>query len=547
MASPIITLGFFALLVMLFFISQDKKFSTPRFEHSYFKSTHHELNFYNLNMTIDFNESKWYGNIDLSLKSKIKVLSTINLDMHSQKIKQVLLLNWPNKEENNTSLAFLIVESEATKAGLGQILTINMPSDFCGSQCEDAAFVIRVIFETNSTVNGEGNNFFSPQQTFDATYYFYYSYFYPIFCRQFVPIHDSMLLKATYNATIYVPKGYMVWMSAENIGNENLILNNEEFTVFYFSQSIPISSYLLNLVVGVLIEKKISKKYNISILVEKSRANQTAALNTEEIEKYWKVMEELLFPMPLNKTPLNVLIMPKFFPNYWLFSPYLIFLSNTNLNIEKLFFMIICSYFSVYVQVPDWSFLYLMDGYTEFLIYKILNRLDEEDATARLNLTINSFEYYMNFYKNQPKSIYLTEMEPNLFGISPVEFSIYTQSQFKGLIFFLHIEKILGNDFLNFTANFLKNHEFKIVDTQIFQNDLLDFLNTNNTYRFNGLEQRKQIDWRRWLTVRGDIPWLPQNLTSVSLEKGIWFAKKFIYEGIFDINEFKNMNRRGKV
>lgn len=547
MISPLMTLGFSILLVMLFFISQDKKSHTPRFQHSYFKSEHHELNFYNLNMSINFQESKWHGSIDLFLKSKIKVLSSINFDMHSQKIKQVLLLNWSKEKQNNTNLDFLIVETEATKADLGQVLTINMPSDFCRSQCEKVSFVIRVIFETDSTLNGKGNNFLSPQQTFDNAYYFYYSSFYPIFCRQFIPIHDSMVLRAAYNASIYVPKGYNVWMSAEQIGREDLIMDNKECSVFHFSQSIPISSYLLNLAVGVLYEKKISSTQNISILVEQRNADLIKIKRIQEhFDEYLNIMEKLLFPLPFSNT--KIILMPKSFPDDWIFSPHLIFITTADFDIEQISFMIITYYFSVYTQISDWSFLYLAYGYTKYILHKVLLQLDEDDAIAQLNSTVCNFSLLLHENKNLPNLIYLTEMQPNLFGISPAVFSEDTQSVDKGLFFFLYLDQIMEKgDFLNFTKDFLKKNQFGTIDSQIFQKDLLAFLNSKNKYKFNGLEQRKKIDWRRWLTGRGDIPWLPGNLTSVSLEKGIAVAREFIYKGIFDRNYFEKMNRREKV
>jgi aminopeptidase N len=66
-------------------------------------------------------------------------------------------------------------------------------------------------------------------------------------------MQDTPAVKATYEASVIVPEGYVAKMSANDTGNQPF---NSSHHVFYFHNQIPIQSYLIALAVGDLVYKE---------------------------------------------------------------------------------------------------------------------------------------------------------------------------------------------------------------------------------------------------------------------------------------------------
>lgn len=104
-------------------------------------------------------------------------------------------------------------------------ITGNVPDDYYGA------------YSTDTTTNTNNN----PQMMYSSCTMNY--------CRDMVPIMDTPSQKITYDATIIVPNGYSVYMSAANEGVSTQPYNTTH-TLVIVNNTIPIPSYLLSIAVG---------------------------------------------------------------------------------------------------------------------------------------------------------------------------------------------------------------------------------------------------------------------------------------------------------
>ena len=83
------------------------------------------------------------------------------------------------------------------------------------------------------------------ESTYDSPN-FLYTQCQDIACRSLAPLQDTPSNKFKWEAKVNVKEGLTAFMSADSTGNETF--NGR--SIFYFSNQVPTSSYVLALVVG---------------------------------------------------------------------------------------------------------------------------------------------------------------------------------------------------------------------------------------------------------------------------------------------------------
>jgi len=127
-----------------------------------------------------------------------------------------------------------------------------------------------------------------------------------IHARSLVPCQDSPGVKFTYDARVLVPDWATALMSALPTGDTFEDGKRE----FYFRQPMPISSYLLALVVGDLASKDLSDR--VRVWSEPGVVDK-AAYEFEETEQFLQYAEELTgIPYPWERY--DIVCMPPSFP-----------------------------------------------------------------------------------------------------------------------------------------------------------------------------------------------------------------------------------------
>lgn len=520
----VMSIGLVLLLIMVLMIARDNVNFIPRFNHSNFNSDYSTINHFHVDLEINFGEKTINGSILMNITSNVKVLSVLDFDMHGQQIYSIFLSL--NDKVINITTSSNIVNTTATNFGLGEKLSITLPENVSSILMKDVSFSILINFK--SCLVGNGSNFLAPAQTFENKYDFFYTYSYPIHCREIFPIHDSLMLNATYSARIKVLSPLKVWMTAKLDRSESF----DKFNIFYFTQSKAISAHYFNFIVGDLSEIKIDERNRIILVSEGEVLSKINSSLTNKLNEHIEIIEKKMFELPFKE--MRIAIMPKGFPDDLLFNPELSYISHDFLNsdyfLENIIRIIINSYFGGQFGVIDWNLIFLLEGYASFIQLKILedNDLKKNISSSKmfLNQTYETLVTTMDeFCKNNKPKCLLTELKPNLFGISPSEYTNYSFSLQKGLFFFLELERLLNRtNFLNFTLNFIQISKWEKISHVSFTDNLVEFLDWNSTF---ALLVRKQIPWSRWWLKKNDLPF-NGNLTSESIQTAYDYSIEYL-------------------
>jgi len=444
-----------------------------------FKTNHVSIDWF-----VDFEKEIMKGHADLSMTALADDLSAVVLDSQDIDIKSVQL--------DGQALEFSISD---TGADIGEGLTIQLAD----KKNKSDTFTLHIEYETSKTA--AALQWMKPQQTLGKSHPFMYSQCQAINVRTILPCQDTPSDKFTYNAKVSVRNPLVVLMSA--IEAKEKQESSDGITTYYFEQKVPIPSYLMAIVAGVLESRDIgprSKVWAEPTMVE------AAAYEFAETEQFISQAEKLAGDYVWKRY--DLLVLPPTFPYGGMENPTLTFVNPAMVVGDRSLTHVVAheishSWTGNLVTNQSWEHFWLNEGWTRFLERKIVSAMYGEKAMQfhalgglkDLQDSINSFG------ADNP----LTKLVPDLSGGVHPEDSFSRVPYENGFTLLYYLQGQLGGAavFEPYMRAYIDHFKYKSVTTNEWKEHLYQFFKDKT-------EVLNAVDWDAWLYSTGMPPVIPK-------------------------------------
>ena len=348
---------------------------------------------------------------------------------------------------------------------LGSALVIDLPPS------RNPVESIRIDYETLPTA--AALQWLTPKQTAGRRKAFLYTQSEPIGARSWIPLQDTPLVRATYEARIHTDSDVVAVMSAENHPTHK---RNGDYT-FVMPQAIP--SYLIALAVGDLRFQETGPR--TGVYAEKPVV-KAAAKEFADTESMIAAGEKLFGPY--RWTRYDILVLPPSFPVGGMENPRLTFITPTVIAGDKSLVSVIAhelahSWSGNLVTNATWRDLWLNEAFTVYLESRITAVVyGEQRAAMERVLGLQSLRKDLARLppKDQVLAIDLRDRDPDLvFSDVPYQ---------KGRLFLGYLEAKFGRDHFDaFLRGYFDHFAFKSITTEQFN----QYLSENLLDRFPGI------------------------------------------------------------
>ena len=330
---------------------------------------------------------------------------------------------------------------------MGAPLTIDLPAEGTSLTIEYA-----------TSPDASGVQWLTPAQTAGKEHPFLFTQAQATHARSFIPLQDSPQVRVTYEATIHTPKELLAVMSAAN--DPDTARDGE----YHFNMPQPIPSYLIALGVGDLQFKPMGER--TGVYAEPAMLD-AAAKEFEDTESMLIATEKRYGPYSWDRY--DLLILPPSFPFGGMENPRLSFITPTVIAGDKSLVSLIAhelahSWSGNTVTNATWRDLWLNEGFTTYLTYRIMEIIYGEDRFNQeavlgyqdLQADVDSLEE-----GDEILAIDLRGRDPDdVFSNIPYE---------KGALFLREIEQKIGRDnFDAFLMGYFKHFAFQSITTDEF-------------------------------------------------------------------------------
>jgi leukotriene A-4 hydrolase/aminopeptidase len=404
--------------------------------HSYANPNEVLVTHLNLDLTADFSSQKLIGSVQVTVKRQKENADKLVLDTRDLDILSV------TSQGNDVSF-----ELKAADENLGAALHISLPK---------GVDTLTINYETSPSASGA--QWLTPAQTAGKKHPFLFTQAQAVHARSFIPLQDSPQVRVTYTATIRTPKELLAVMSASNDPD------TERDGVYEFNMPQPIPSYLIALAIGDLQFKAIGERTGV---YAEPALLDAAAAEFEDTESMLIATENKYGPYSWDRY--DLLILPPSFPFGGMENPRLSFITPTVIAGDKSLVSLIAhelahSWSGNTVTNATWRDLWLNEGFTTYLTYRIMEMVYGEDrynmeavlGYQDLQADINSLTP-----DDQILAIDLRGRNPDdVFSNIPYE---------KGALFLREIEQKIGRDnFDKFLLSYFEYFSFKSITTDEF-------------------------------------------------------------------------------
>lgn len=438
------------------------------------------LNHFHLCLTVDFNDKRLKGYVDVTATALSPNTTKIVLDSRNLDIKAV--------EQEGKEISFSLKESPVNPGSFGSALTIALSAPL--QQGEKT--VVRILYET--TQQSEAVQWLAPEQTSGKKHPFLFTQCQAIHARSLLPCQDIPRSKVPYTAEITVEHPLSALMSAI-LTNKHMKTDKGEKTMVYtFAQEIPIPSYLMALCVGMLQPRIIGPR---SMVWAEEEVVDIAANEFADTEKFLKTAENIT-GMPYQWGRYDILVLPPSFPYGGMENPCLTFATPTLLAGDRSLAGVIAheiahSWTGNLVTNKTWEHFWLNEGFTRFLESKIMEAI--EGPKARASQTIVGFEHLKDDIEHMGAANPLTNLVPNLAGIDPDD-AFSSVPYEKGCALLNYLEREMGEEkFREFFQSYLKQFQSSTITTVQFKDFLENFCASKNI--------SLKMDWYAWTCTPG--------------------------------------------
>lgn len=404
--------------------------------HSYANPDEVLVTHLNLDLTADFTAKKLMGSVQVTVKRQKENADELILDTRDLAILSVT--------SQGKDVPF---DLKTADENLGAALHITLPK---------GAETVTINYETSPLASGA--QWLTPAQTAGKQHPFLFTQAQAVHARSFIPLQDSPQVRVTYTATIRTPKELLAVMSASNDPD------TERDGVYEFNMPQPIPSYLIALAIGDLEFKSMGER--TGVYAEPSVLDSAAA-EFEDTESMLIATENKYGPYSWDRY--DLLILPPSFPFGGMENPRLSFITPTVIAGDKSLVSLIAhelahSWSGNTVTNATWRDLWLNEGFTTYLTYRIMEMIYGEDrynmeavlGYQDLQADIESLEP-----ADQILAIDLRGRNPDdVFSNIPYE---------KGALFLREIENKIGRDnFDKFLLSYFERFSFKSITTDEF-------------------------------------------------------------------------------
>lgn len=404
--------------------------------HSYANPDEVLVTHLNLDLSADFAVKKLIGSVQVTMQRQKENAKELILDTRDLTILSVT--------SNGKPVSF---DLKPADENLGAALHIVLP---------EGADTLTINYETSPTASGA--QWLTPAQTAGKKHPFLFTQAQAVHARSFIPLQDSPQVRVTYNATIRTPKDLLAVMSASNDPD------TERDGVYEFNMPQPIPSYLIALAIGDLQFKAMGERTGVyaepSVLA-------SAAAEFEDTESMLIATENKYGPYSWDRY--DLLILPPSFPFGGMENPRLSFITPTVIAGDKSLVSLIAhelahSWSGNTVTNATWRDLWLNEGFTTYLTYRIMEMIYGEDRynmEAVLGYQDLQADIASLSGNDQILAIDLRGRNPDdVFSNIPYE---------KGALFLREIEHTIGRDnFDKFLLSYFERFSFKSITTDEF-------------------------------------------------------------------------------
>lgn len=318
----------------------------------------------------------------------------------------------------------------------------------------------------------------------------------PINARSLFPCMDTPSVKSSYSSRIVTNEDYKVIFS----GVFERIKKIGKRSKFYFSQRIPIPSFLVGFAIGRIKKQEISQRV---LLFSEKHLVTKALTHLYHVDEYIIHIENYLTKFIWGK--LNLVIMPKGFPNSGMGYANVIFLSHNILDDkEHLFYNllheIIESWIGNLITHSCWRHYALIKGLSTYIERRIIQEVDNKDI-SEVHKNQGEIELY-SMLEELGFDHSLTSMYPDIRELEPSDY-IRDIAHEKGFAFFSYLDQGVGRHVLRDNIKLLiKNFSSDSINYVDFADHYIDHI--KNVFKFKHHGFLGQIDWDSWINKTGE-------------------------------------------
>ena len=356
----------------------------------------------------------------------------------------------------------------------------------------------RLIIKYKSAPQAGALQWLTPEQTAGKKAPFLFSQGQSIENRSWIPTQDSPGVRQSWEATVRVPAGMTVVMSAPRSA-EPITQGGE--SVFSFKMSHSVAPYMIAIAVGDLAFKSLGPRTGVWA---EPATLPAAADELADNEKMVAAAEKLYGPYQWGRY--DVLVLPPSFPFGGMENPTVTFLTPTFIAGDRSLVSLVAhelahSWSGNLATNATWNDFWLNEGMTTYAERRIIEELyGKEVADEQIDLGIDAMNKAVT--DNGGLGGADTRLHLDVKGRHPDEGSSDIAYE-KGAAFLRTIESIVGRErFDEWLKGWFNRHAFQPVTSKIFLDDIRQHLVKGD----KGLEAKLTLD--RWVYQPG----VPQNM-----------------------------------
>ena len=416
---------------------------------------------------MQFNDVHSYGNMDQVRTTHLSL--ELALDFEKKVINGVNTLSLAYDKEHKGELDLyldtrdLTVSSVADSAGKALRFSLGPDEGFMGQRLaiklgDQRPEKVRIVYTTSPDAGAV--QWLSPRQT-STGIPFLFTQSQAILARSWFPCMDSPGVRVTYDATIRVPKGMTVVMSARHGKHE------AHKGIFNFEMPFAIPPYLIALAAGKLSFKAISDRTGV---YAEPAVLEKAAWEFADMEKMVKAAEAIYGPYDWERW--DTIVLPPSFPFGGMENPMLTFATPTLIAGDRSLVSVMAhelahSWSGNLVTNATWADFWLNEGFTTYFERRIVEAIYGKDIADMQKLLgqRDLIRFWEELKTSAPADsilhIDLNERDPDE-GFSDIPYE-------KGANFLLVLETHFGRKtFDAFLKKYFQSHTFKSITTEAF-------------------------------------------------------------------------------
>lgn len=441
-----------------------------------------DLRHFHLDLQLNFALKEMSGWMVLDLVPLRPGVQSLVLDSHpSLVIRSVDFKNPERPQDQPLSLTYTVEPF----ADYGSALNISLPQVRTGR-----AVQVTVRY---STSDGPAIWWLEPELTCGQTRPLVFTQGHSVCNRSFFPCFDTPAVKSRYSATIRVPDGFTVLMSASRSSF------SKQDRVFQFSMEFPVPSYLVALVAGDLQHADVGPRSRV--WAEPCLLSCAVQKLGGSVERWLNVAEQLFGPYLWGRC--DLVFLPPSFPIVAMENPCLTFIIASILESSEFLLVdvvheIAHGWFGNAVTNATWEEMWLSEGLATYAQRRITTEAYGEAFTC-LETVVRLDALHRQLHllgDNNPVSKLHIKLDP---GVNPSSLmNLFTYE--KGFCFVSYLCELSGGRqrFDHFLRDYISEFKFKSVVAQ----DLIDLF-LQCFPELHSATSREGLEFEQWLSGCG--------------------------------------------